>query len=129
MKNIKPIRTEDDYDWALAEIERYFDKTPEPGSAEGDRFDVLAELIESYEAKHWAIYAPDPVELIREVMMVRGLEIKHLAGVLGSAPRASEILSRKRPLNLGMIQKIHAAWGIPADMLIQPYHLEGSMGA
>ena len=60
MKNIRAIRTEADYDWALAEIEQYFLKEPEPGTAAAERFDVLAALIEAYEAKHWPIEPADP---------------------------------------------------------------------
>ena len=64
MKNIRPIKTEEDYDWALGEIGRYFDNQPEPGSAEGDRFDVLATLIQAYEDEHYPIQSPDPVSAI-----------------------------------------------------------------
>lgn len=60
MKNIRAIRTEADYDWALAEIERYFLKEPEPGTPAAERFDVLAALIDAYEAKHWPIEPADP---------------------------------------------------------------------
>lgn len=123
MENIKPIRTEADYDWALCEIERYFDDPPEPGSEEGDRFDVLAALIEAYEATHWPIEAADPIEAIQYVLDISGEKQARLAAVLGSRSRASEIMNRKRPLTLAMIQKITAALPVPADVLIQPYHL------
>jgi HTH-type transcriptional regulator/antitoxin HigA len=128
MDDIRPIRSEADYDWALAEIERYFDRLPEPGTPEADRFDVLTDLIEAFEARHWPIEAPDPVELIREVMTARGYGPKRLGEVLGSAPRASEVLCRKRRLSLGMIRRLHHAWGIPADLLIAPYQLHESAG-
>jgi HTH-type transcriptional regulator / antitoxin HigA len=124
MDNIKAIRTEDDYDWALAEIESYFDMPPEPGTSEAERFDVLAALIEAYEAKHWQIEAADPVDTIKTVMENEGYEAKDLAVVLGSRSRASEILNRVRPLNLAMIQKLNKEWRIPASLLIAPYHLE-----
>ena len=65
MKNIRAIRTEADYDWALAEIEQYFYAEPDPGTPAADRFDVLATLIEAYEAKHWPIEPADPNEAIR----------------------------------------------------------------
>lgn len=124
MDNIRPIRNEDDYDWALAEIEHYFDAEPDPGTAEADRFDILAALIESYENRNWPIEAPDPVDALRSFIDERHLTVKDLADVLGSAPRATEILRRKRPLNLRMIQKLTAKWKIPAEVLIAPYHLE-----
>jgi HTH-type transcriptional regulator/antitoxin HigA len=60
MENIRPIRTEEDYNWALAEITQYFDNQPEVGSADGDRFDVLATLIEAYENEHYPFSIPDP---------------------------------------------------------------------
>ena len=125
MENIRPLRNEDDYDWALAEIARYFDDQPVVGSAEGDRFEVLATLIEAYEDRHYPISAPDPVSAIRAHMEMAGLKQSALAGVLGSAPRASEILSRRRALTMDMVVKLHDAWHIPADVLIRPYHLTG----
>lgn len=125
MDNIRPIRTEEDYDWALAEIARYFESEPEPGSPDGDRFDVLATLIESYEDKHYPISAPDPVSAIRAHMKMADLRQAALAKVLGSRSRASEVLSRRRPLTVEMIQKINREWRIPADILVQPYHLAG----
>jgi HTH-type transcriptional regulator/antitoxin HigA len=124
MENIRPIRNEDDYDWALAEIERYFEDEPDPGTAEADRFDVLTDLIEAYESRAWPIEAPDPVDALRSYIDERHLTVKDLADVLGSAPRATEILRRKRPLNLRMIQKLTAKWNIPAEVLIAPSHLD-----
>lgn len=97
MNNIRPIRNETDYDWALAEIEPYFDNEPMPGTLEADRFDVLATLIEAYEATHWSIDPPDPVDAIRAALEGRGLRAADLGRVLGSTPRASEILNRRRP--------------------------------
>lgn len=126
MKNIRAIRTEADYDWALAEIEQYFQKEPEPGTPAADRFDVLAALIEAYEAKHWPIEPADPIEAIRYRMEVSGLKQTDLAELLGSASRASEILNRKRPLTTEMVYRISSKWNIPADSLVRPYHLEAS---
>ena len=126
MKNIRAIRTEADYDWALAEIEQYFLKEPELGTAAADRFDVLAALIEAYEAKHWPIEPADPIEAIRYKMEVAGLKQADLAELLGSASRASEILNRKRALTTEMVFKISRQWRIPADSLVRPYHLEAS---
>ena len=122
--DIRPIRTEEDYDWALAEISPYFDAIPEKGTKEADRFDVLADLISSYEAKHHPMGTLNPVDMIATYMEEAGLQQGDLATVIGSHSRASEFLNRKRPLTIGAIQKIHAAWHLPADILIQPYHLE-----
>ena len=126
MENIRPIRTEDDYEWALAEVEAYFDNEPVRGTPEADRFDVLSELIAAYEAKHWPIDDLDPVEAIAYAMELKGWKQVDLAKVVGSRPRASEIMNRKRPLTLGMIQKINSELGIPADVLVKPYHVEAA---
>jgi len=123
MENIRPIRTEEDYNWALAEVTRYFEHEPEIGSPEGDRFDVLAALIEAYEDKHYPIEAPDPVEAIHSHMELFNLPRKALAEVIGSSPRATEVLNRKRALTLDMIFKLNKEWHIPAEILIRPYHL------
>ena len=125
MKNIRPIKTEADYDWALAEIEKYFDRQPEVGSPEGDRFDVLATLIEAYENEHYPISAPDPVSAIKAHMEMAGLRQAELADVLGSRPRASEVLARKRALTMDMVYKLNRAWHIPAEVLVKPYRLAG----
>lgn len=126
MMDIRPIRTEADYQWALREIEQYFDREPARGTAEADRLEVLADLIEAYESRHWPIQHADPVELIQYRMELGGFQIKDLAEVLGSKSRASEILNRKRAITLDMARKLHAAWGIPAEALIQPYRLNAA---
>lgn len=126
MKNIRAIRTETDYDWALAEIEQYFLKEPDPGTPAAERFDVLSALIEAYEAKHWPIEPSDPIDAIRYKMEVSGLKQSDLAELLGSASRASEILNRKRALTTEMVYRISRQWHIPADSLVRPYHLEAS---
>jgi HTH-type transcriptional regulator / antitoxin HigA len=123
MENIRPIRTEADYEWALAEIEKYFDNEPAHGTPEADRFDVLASLIEVYEDKTWPIEASDPISTLIAFMEAKGLDQSDLEKVIGSRLRASELLRRKRPLSLAMIQKLSATWRIPADLLIGPYEI------
>ena len=118
MTEIKPIKTEADYDAALAEIATLMDA--EPGTPEGDRLDVLVTLVEAYEAKRWPIDPPDPIVAIKLRMEQRGLTRHDLEKVLGSKSRVSEVLNRKRPLTLEMIRRLHARWGIPAKSLIQP---------
>lgn len=115
---IKPIRTEADYDAALRAIEKYFDRPPRKGTPEADRFDVLATLIEAYERKRWPIDPPAPVDAILYRMEIAGYTQADLARLLGSRSRASEVLSRKRPLTLAMIRKLSREWNIPADCLI-----------
>ena len=115
---IKPIKTEADYEAALKEIEHLFDA--EPGTPEGDRLDILTTLVEAYENEHYDIPAPDPVEAILYYMESRGLTRADLEPYIGSRARVSEILNRKRPLTLAMIQRLNQL-GIPAEALIQPY--------
>jgi HTH-type transcriptional regulator / antitoxin HigA len=122
--DIRPIKTEADYDWALAEIAPYFAEEPEVGSPEADRFDVLAALIQTYEAKHWPIEPPDPVSAIQYRMEQAQLRQSDLANLLGSRSRASELLNRKRALTLEQAYKLYREWHIPAEVLIQPYHTE-----
>ena len=120
-RRVQPIRSEADYDAALAEVSAYFDREPEPGSAEADRFDVLAALIKVYEDEQWPIEAAHPLAAIRYVMEMRGGTQADLARVLGSRSRASEILNRKRHLTLEMAWALNRKWGIPA-----PYRLRSA---
>ena len=123
MMDIRPLRSEADYNAALSDIEQYFEAEPQPGTPEADRFDLLALVIADYEAKHWAIDPPDPVEAIKYRMEQAGYRQRDLAALLGSRSRASEILSRKRPLTLEMAWRLNREWGIPAEALLKPYNL------
>jgi HTH-type transcriptional regulator/antitoxin HigA len=114
---IKPIKSEDNYREALAEIESLFDAVPD--TPKGDRLDVLATLVEAYEQKLYTIPTPDPVEAIKYWMESRGITRQDLEPLLGSRARVSEIFNRKRGLTLAMIRKLHAKFGIPAEALIQ----------
>ena len=126
MMDIRPLRTETDYDWALTEIARYFEVEPIVGSAEADRFDVLSALIAAYEATVWPVDTADPIAVLREVMATQKRTQTDLAKVLGSRSRASEILARKRSLTLSMAYELHRSWQIPAELLITPYHAEAA---
>ncbi|MDR3556867.1 MAG: helix-turn-helix domain-containing protein [Syntrophobacteraceae bacterium] len=121
---IKPIKTEADYRAALEEVERLFDSMP--GTPEGDRLEVLVTLIEAFEEKLYNIPLPDPIEAILYYVESRGLSRRDLEQFIGGRARVSEILNRKRPLTIGMIRKLHAGLGIPAEVLIQPYSSEES---
>jgi HTH-type transcriptional regulator/antitoxin HigA len=116
--NIHPIRTKADYKRALREVSAYFDNEPEPGSEDGDRFEILVTLVEAYEAKHFAIEAPDPIEAIRFRMEQGGLTVKDLVPSIGQPNRVYEVLNRKRGLTLEMIRNLHRNLGIPAESLI-----------
>ena len=118
---IKPIKTEADYEAMLKEIERLFDS--EPGTSEGDQLEILVTLVEAYEEEHYTIPAPDPVEAILYYMESRNLSRTDLEPYIGSRARVSEILNRKRPLTLAMIQRLNTGLGIPAESLIKPYNI------
>lgn len=118
--DVRPVTTEADLDWALAEIAQYFNDQPALGTPDAARFDVLAALIEHYEARHWPISPPDPVDAIRACMEWRGLKQSDLATVLGSRSRASEVLGRKRGLTLAQASRLHRDWGVPAEVLLRP---------
>jgi HTH-type transcriptional regulator/antitoxin HigA len=118
--NIRPLRTEADYEWALAEIEPYFVEPPPLESPDAERFDVLAALIEAYEAHHWPIDPPDPVAAIRARMEQSGFTQADLARLLGSRSRAAELLARRRSLTMEQAWRLHQEWHIPATSLLQP---------
>lgn len=116
--NIHPIRTKADYKRALREVSAYFNDEPEPRSEDGDRFEILITLVEAFEAKHFRIEAPDPIEAIRFRMEQGGLTVKDLVPSIGQPNRVYEVLNRKRGLTLEMIRNLHRNLGIPAESLI-----------
>jgi HTH-type transcriptional regulator/antitoxin HigA len=118
--DIRPIHTDTDYKAALRELSAYFDDEPEPGTPDGDRFEVLLTLVEAYEARHFPIDLPDPVEAIKFRMEQAGLTAKDLVPAIGRLNRVYEILARKRPLTLNMIWRLHDRFSIPAESLIRP---------
>ncbi len=114
---IKPIKSKRDCRRALEEIEGLM--AAKRGTPEGDRLDVLVTLVEAWEAKHYPIDLPDPVEAIKYHMACRGLAPKDLVPYIGSRNRVYEVLGRKRPLTLKMIWRLHTGLGIPAESLIK----------
>lgn len=116
--NIKPIHTESDYQTALLELSAYFNNEPAPGTEDADRFEVLATLVESYEAKNFSFDAPDPIDAIRFRMDEGGLSETDLVPSIGSLTWVNEVLDRKRSLTVAMIRNLHRNLGIPADILI-----------
>ena len=116
--DLKPIRTEADHEAALAEVERLWGA--KSGTPKGDRLDVLATLIEAYEAKHYPMDPPDPIEAIRFRMEQQGLTRKDLEPMIGTRNRIAEVLNRQRGLSIEMIRQLHDKLGISADVLIRP---------
>ncbi len=126
---IRPLRSEADYEAALDEIERDFDHEPAQGTPEADRFDLLALVIEDYERKRWPIEPPDAIDAIRYRMEIGGHTQADLGRLLGSRQRASDILSGKRSLTMGMAWKLNREWGIPAEALLAPPKTAGRKSA
>lgn len=122
MMDVRPIHDEQDYDWAIREVTRYFEAEPEPGTDEGNRFEVLSTLIKEYEDKHFATTHGDPVDVLHFAIESMGKSQAELAGLIGRN-RASEILNRVRPLTLEMIRIISKEWNIPVNALTAPYEL------
>lgn len=123
MDAVRLIKTESDYDEAMQEIEAFFENLPEPGTPEGNRFELLSVLVARYEDERFPIASSDPVDLLWSAIRDMGRLQKDLAALLGSRSRASEVLNRRRALNLEQIRKISAAWKIPIIALTPAYEL------
>lgn len=115
---LKPIRTKADYKSAMTEVERLWGA--KSGTAKGDRLDVLVTLIETYEARHFPMDPPDPIEAIQFRMEQQGLSRKDLEPMIGSRARVAEVMNRKRSLSIDMIRRLHERLGISAEVLIRP---------
>lgn len=116
---VKPIKTEQDYEKSLERLEEIFDA--KSNTKEGDELEVLSILIDNYEKEHCKIELPDPIEAIKFRMEQMGYDQKDLAEIIGLKSRTSEILNKKRKLSLGMIRRLHDKMHIPTDVLIQAY--------
>ncbi|MBU6207804.1 MAG: helix-turn-helix domain-containing protein [Alphaproteobacteria bacterium] len=121
---MKPIRTEADYEAALKEVEALWGAPTD--TPDGDRLDVLATLIDVYEDKHYAMDPPDPIEAIKFRMEQQGMTRKDLETIIGTRTRIAEVLNRKRSLSIGMIRRLHDQMGISAEILIQPSRKEAA---
>jgi len=118
---LRPIKTESDYQNALTEIEELFDA--EPNSSELDRLDILTTLVEAYEQQHHPIDAPDAISAILYYLEARGLSHQDLAASIGDREQVTAILNKQQPLNLDTIRRLNQDFGIPAEVLIKPYSL------
>ena len=121
---VKPIRSEADYDAAMAEVASLWGAAG--GTLEGDRLDVLATLIDAYEAKHHAMDEPDPIDAIKFRMEQQGMTRRDLEGIIGTRTRIAEVFNRKRGLSIEMIRRLHDRLGISAEVLIRPSRREAA---
>ena len=115
--DIAPLKNRHDYRQALKEIETLMQARR--NTPEGDRLDVLVTLVEAWERKHYPLDLPDPVEAIKYHMEQNGLAPRDLIPFIGSRNRVHEVLNRRRPLTLKMIQRLHAGLRIPAESLLK----------
>ena len=115
---VKPIRSRLDYEAALKEVEHLWGAKAR--TRDGDRLDVLATLIDAYEAEHYPMDPPDPIEAIKFRMEQQGLTRRDLEELIGTRTRIAEVLNRKRGLSIGMIRRLHQRLGISAEVLIRP---------
>ena len=125
--SVRPIHSEADYAATLDEIAGLMSAGPD--TPEADRLDVLATLVEAYEAKHYPIEPPDPIAAIRFRMEQQGLTPQDLEPFIGTRARVSEVLNRRRPLSLSMIRRLAEGLGIPAAVLIRPTGAPSARGA
>ncbi|TLU87317.1 MAG: helix-turn-helix domain-containing protein [Chlorobium sp.] len=116
---IKPIKSESDYQQVLLRVEEIF--LAKPNTKEGDELEILAILIEHYEEEHFPVDMPEPIEAIRFRMDQMGMDQQDLTRIIGSKSRVSEILNRKRPLSIRQIRLLQKALHIPADVLLKEY--------
>ena len=115
---VRPIRTKRDYEAALKEVERLWGA--KLGTRDGDRLDVLATLLDAYEAEHYPMDPPDPIEAIKFRMEQQGLTRRDLEAMIGTRTRIAEVLNRRRGLSIAMIRRLHERLGISAEVLIRP---------
>ncbi len=119
--NIKPIKTEQDYDKALERLEMIFDS--DANTKDGDEAEILSMLIDNFENEHYPIEAPDPIEAIKIRMEEMNLKQKDLVGVIGGKSRVSEILNKKKRLTVDMIRELERILHISASVLVNNYNI------
>ncbi|MBK7937677.1 MAG: transcriptional regulator [Lewinellaceae bacterium] len=121
--NIKPIKSEQDYECVLARLDAIFDAPAD--TPEGDEAEILTLLVEHYENEHHFIDAPDPIEAIKIRLQEMNLRQSDLVGIIGGKSRVSEVLNRKRKLSVEMIRQLSAKLKLPTALLVQDYALAG----
>jgi len=122
--DIRPIRTQDDHAAAVRTIERLWGAPA--GTPEGDTLDILAILVDAFEREHFPIENLDPIDTIKEHMAMNAYSNADFAEVIGSRSRASELLNRRRALNLQQVHRIVDAWKVPAELLVHPYRIDNA---
>ena len=121
--NVKPIKTEKDYEAAIKRLEKIFDASSK--SKDGDEAEILSMLIDNYENQYYPIEAPDPIEAIKIRMEEMNIKQKDLVGIIGGKSRVSEVLNRKKRLTVDMIRGIEKTLHLSASVLVKNYRLKG----
>ncbi len=116
---IRPIHTKANYKAALKLISALVDADPKRGTPDADRLEIWGTLVQAYEAEHYALELPDPIEAIKFRMDQQGLAAKDLQPMIGGLNRVYEVLNRKRPLSLAMVRRLNSSLGISAECLIR----------
>ena len=119
--NIKPIKTEIDYEKVLKRLDKIFNAPSK--TKEGDEAEILSLLIENYENKYFPIEAPDPIEAIKIRMEEMNIKQKDLIGIIGGKSRVSEILNKKKRLTVDMIRELEKMLNLSASILVANYRL------
>jgi len=119
--SVRPIKTEDDFNSAIARLHSLAMVGFEDGSPEDDEYSILQTLADEYQVRHHPIPPPHPIEAIKFMMDQKGISESEVSRLLGGRSRKSEIFSQKRKLSLEMMRKLSSALGISADILVQPY--------
>ena len=117
--NIKPIKTEQDYQDAIKRLEVVFDAAP--NTPDGDELEIIGILIDNFEKTHFPVDLPDPIEAIKFRMEQLDYSIQDLAQIIGLKSRVGDILNKKRKLSINVIRKLHNLLQIPTDVLVQKY--------
>lgn len=112
------IKTDQQYEAYLNWIDEQFDQKVQPGSAQGDKLQVMLLLVKEYEDRHYPVPMPDPVEAIKMKMKEKGLKNKDLVGKIGSKGYVSALLNKRKPLTLDLVKWFRQELGIPATVLL-----------
>ncbi len=123
---IRPIHSKTEYKAALKAVSALVDADPKRGTPDGDRLEVLGTLLQAYEAQHYPLELPDPIEAIKFRMEQQGLSAKDLTPMIGGLNRVYEVLNRKRPLSIAMVRRLNSSLGISAECLIREVVYAGS---
>jgi len=123
---IRPIHTREDYDAALDDLSALFDAGPDAGTPDGDHMEILLANVSAYEARHFQVQPPNPIEAIKFRMVAQGLTAADLVPYIGPKQRVYEVLNGTRQLTLAMIRRLHEDLGVPAESLIGQRHEEGA---